>query len=78
MYSSKQCRDASAECLGLAKLAPSGTEARMLRDLAHSWVRVANQTERYISLTESTPSEQTVIRPSSAFSAPSDAPCLMK
>jgi hypothetical protein len=29
------------------KLARSDTEARILRDLAHSWVRVANQTERY-------------------------------
>jgi hypothetical protein len=28
-------------------LAQSDTEARVLRDLAHSWVRIANQTERY-------------------------------
>jgi hypothetical protein len=28
-------------------LAQSDTEARILRDLAHSWVRIANQTERY-------------------------------
>ena len=51
MYSSKQCRDASEECHSKAKLAHSETEARVLRDLAHSWLRVANQTERYVNYT---------------------------
>jgi hypothetical protein len=48
MDSAKRCRDQSAECLRLMQSAQSETEARILRDLAHSWVRIANQTERYI------------------------------
>jgi hypothetical protein len=50
MYSSKHCRAASSECLSRAELAHSETEARVLRDLAQSWLRVANQTERYVRL----------------------------
>ncbi len=49
MDSAKRCRDQSTECLRLMKLAQSETEARILRDLAQSWVRIANQTERYIA-----------------------------
>lgn len=48
MDSASRCREQSAECLRLMKLAQSETEARVLRDLAQSWVRIANQTERYI------------------------------
>jgi hypothetical protein len=47
MDSAKRCRDQSAECLRLMKLATSQTEARVLRDIAHSWTRLANQIERY-------------------------------
>ena len=47
MDTAKRCREQSDECLRLMNLAQSETEARLLRDLAHSWVRVANQTERY-------------------------------
>ena len=47
MDSAKRCRDQSEECLRLVKSAQTETEARVLRDLAHSWVRIANQTERY-------------------------------
>ena len=53
MDSAKRCRDESAECLRLMKLAQSETEARVLRDLAHSWVRLANQIDRYIALVKS-------------------------
>ena len=49
MDSAKRCRDQSAECLRLMKLAQSETESRILKDLAQSWVRIANQTERYIA-----------------------------
>ena len=48
MDNSERCRDQSAECLRLMTLAQSDIEARMLRDLAQSWIRIANQTERYI------------------------------
>ena len=47
MDTAKRCREQSDECLRLMNLAQSDTEARILRDLAHSWVRIANQTERY-------------------------------
>jgi hypothetical protein len=53
MDSAKRCRDQSAECLRLMKLAQSETEARVLRDLAHSWVRLANQTDRYTASVKS-------------------------
>jgi hypothetical protein len=51
MDTAKRCRDQSDECLRLMKLAQSETEARLLKDLAHSWVRIANQTERYAKFT---------------------------
>ena len=35
------------------KLAQNQTEARVLKDLAHSWVRLANQTDRYTALVKS-------------------------
>ena len=47
MDSAKRCRDQSAECLRLMTLATSQTEARVLRDIAHTWTRLANQIERY-------------------------------
>jgi predicted DNA-binding ArsR family transcriptional regulator len=51
--SAKRCRDQSAECLSLMRVAQSETEARVLKDLAHSWIRIANQTERYWGLSSS-------------------------
>ena len=53
MDSAKRCRDQSAECLRLMKLAQSEAEAKVLRDLAHSWVRLANQIDRYTALAKS-------------------------
>ena len=47
MDSVKHCRDQAAECLRLMKAAKTEMEARMLRDLAQSWTRIANQMERY-------------------------------
>lgn len=49
MDSAKRCRDQSAECLRLMQIAQSETEARILRDIAQSWTRIANQTERYVN-----------------------------
>ena len=53
MDSAKRCRDQSAECLHLMKLTQSETEARVLRDIAQSWVRLANQIDRYTALAKS-------------------------
>lgn len=49
MYSAKHCREQSTECLRLMRLAQSQSEARILRDLSQSWIRIANQTERYLA-----------------------------
>jgi len=49
MDSAKRCRDQSAECLRLMKLTSSQAEAKLLGDIAQSWVRLANQIERYVA-----------------------------
>ena len=50
MYSAQQCRDQSAECLRLMRLAHSDAEARVLRNLWISWSRLAGQIDRYNAL----------------------------
>ena len=50
MESARRCRDQSAECFRLMKLAQNETEARILKDIGHSWLRLANQIERYFGL----------------------------
>ena len=47
MDSAKRCREQSAECLSGCESAPSDTEERLLRTMSQSWVRIANQIERY-------------------------------
>jgi len=47
MDSTKRCRDQSAECLDLMESAQSETEERLLRAISQSWVRIANQIDRY-------------------------------
>jgi hypothetical protein len=47
MDNAKRCRERAAECLDLAGSAQSETEERLLRSLSQSWVRIANQIERY-------------------------------
>lgn len=59
MDSPRRCRDQSEECMRLIKSAQTETEARVLRDLAHSWVRIANQTERYFGFAKSRVSTRT-------------------
>ena len=49
MDSAKRCRDQSDECLRAMQSANSETEARILKDMAQSWLRIANQTERYVN-----------------------------
>ena len=53
MESAKECRAQGDECLRLVQSAQSETEARLLRSLSQSWVRVANQIERYQLLVSS-------------------------
>ena len=50
MYSAQHCRDQSAECLRLMRLAHSDAEARVLKNLWVSWSRLAGQIDRYNAL----------------------------
>jgi hypothetical protein len=70
MDSAKRCRDQSEECLRLTQSAQSETEARILRDLARSWVRIANQTERYVNLANRAGQPQPIQTPTGARTFP--------
>ena len=50
MESAKHCQDQSAECLRLMGLAQTEAEAEVLRNLSHSWSRLAGQIDRYNAL----------------------------
>jgi hypothetical protein len=50
MDSAQHCRDQSAECFRLMKLAQSKAEAEVLRNLSSSWSRLAGQIDRYNAL----------------------------
>jgi hypothetical protein len=50
----EDCLKQAEECLRLMKSADSETHARVLRDLAQSWKRVAGQIDRYRSLVRDT------------------------
>ena len=52
MDTANRCREQAAECLHLRGLAKSESEVRSLESLSMSWVRIANQTERYVLLTK--------------------------
>jgi hypothetical protein len=50
MENAKHCQDQSAECLRLMRLAQTEAEAEVLRNLSHSWSRLAGQIDRYNAL----------------------------
>ena len=50
MDSAQHCQDHAAECLRLMKSAQSEAEAKVLKELAQSWTRVAGQIDRYHAL----------------------------
>jgi hypothetical protein len=50
MDSAQHCRDQSAECLRLMKIAQSEAEAEVLRNLSSSWARLSGQVDRYNAL----------------------------
>jgi hypothetical protein len=47
MENATHCQDQSAECLRLMRLAQSEAEAELLKNLSHSWLRLAGQIDRY-------------------------------
>jgi hypothetical protein len=50
MDSAQHCRDQSAECRRLMKLAQREVEAQVLKNLSQSWSRLAGQIDRYNEL----------------------------
>jgi hypothetical protein len=50
MDSPQHCRDQSAECRHLMKLAQSEAEAHALKILSRSWTGLAGQIDRYNAL----------------------------
>jgi len=44
------CRQQAAECRRLSKLATIKAEAQILRNISHSWARLAGQIDRYNTL----------------------------
>lgn len=53
MENARNCRSQSVECLQLSRFAPNPAEAKILKDIAYSWMRLANQIERYNELAKS-------------------------
>ena len=49
MDTAKSCQDKAAEYLRLMQSAQNETEARLLRSISQSWMRLANQLDRYQS-----------------------------
>jgi hypothetical protein len=50
MDSAQHCLDQSAECRRMVKLAQSEVEVRALKEISRSWLRLANQIDRYDAL----------------------------
>ncbi|WP_439399367.1 hypothetical protein ACRQ5Q_18470 [Bradyrhizobium sp. PMVTL-01] len=50
MDSAQHCQDQARECHRLVRSAQSEVEAKILEELANSWMRVASQMARYQAL----------------------------
>jgi hypothetical protein len=50
MDSAQHCQDQATECRRLMKSARSVAEAKVLKEIAKSWTRVAGQIDRYHAL----------------------------
>jgi hypothetical protein len=48
LFQAERCRALAAECRQLALVAESNIEKTFLTNLAFSWHRLANQTDRYV------------------------------
>jgi hypothetical protein len=55
---STHCRSQAMECRRLAAQTTTEAEVSLLLDMAKSWVRLANQTDRYFVLVKSRPSKK--------------------
>ena len=58
MFQADRCRVLAAECRQLALAAENEVEKNLLTNLAFSWNRIANQTDRYVEFLKTLPSKK--------------------
>ena len=58
LFQAERCRELSAECRQLALAAEIEIEKTILNNLAFSWSRLANQTDRYVEYLKTRTSEK--------------------
>jgi hypothetical protein len=58
MLQADHCRMRAAECRQLALAARNATEKTLLTNLARSWKRIANQTDRYVDFLKTLPRKE--------------------
>jgi hypothetical protein len=58
LFQSERCRALAAECRQLSLAAESKIEKTFLTNLAFSWNRLANQTDRYVDFLKNSPNEK--------------------
>ena len=58
LFQAERCRALAAECRQLASTAENTREKTMLTNLAFSWNRLANQTDRYVEYLKMLTSEK--------------------
>jgi hypothetical protein len=58
LFQAERCRALAAECRHLALAAESKIEITFLTNLAFSWSRIANQTDRYVEFLKKSPNEK--------------------
>ena len=58
MFQADRCRVLAAECRQLALAAENEVEKNLLTNLAFSWNRIANQTDRYVEFLRTLPSKK--------------------
>jgi hypothetical protein len=58
LFQAERCRALAAECRHLALAAESKIEITFLTNLAFSWNRLANQTDRYVEFLKNSRNEK--------------------
>jgi hypothetical protein len=58
LFQAERCRTLAAECRQLVLAAESKIEKTLLTNLAFSWNRLANQTDRYVEFLKNPPNEK--------------------
>ena len=58
MFQADRCRALAAECRELALATENAREKTILTNLAFSWKRLANQTDRYVEFMKKSPSKE--------------------